>query len=99
MFNGEEIVILKVIHRGHFESNDSVNYPLNNFDDHIRYPDEVCQICRQRVFPSDPDKAIHDENAAAHAERVYCSHTYHHDCLILYMKTPPFDDGTYENVI
>merc|ERR1712223_2369516 len=31
------------------------------------------------------------EHAAAHVERVYCSHVYHHDCLILWMKTPPFE--------
>ncbi|XP_059079589.1 uncharacterized protein LOC131877807 [Tigriopus californicus] len=58
-----------------------------------RYPDEICQICRQKCFPEDPEQAIHDENAAAHVERVYCSHCYHHDCLILYMKTPPFEGG------
>ncbi len=55
-----------------------------------RYPVEACQACGRRAFPEDPDKAVHDEHAAAHVERVYCSHIYHHDCLILYMKTPPF---------
>jgi len=58
-----------------------------------RYPEEICQICRKPAFPKDPSKAIHNENAAAHVERVYCSHIYHHDCLILYMKTPPFEGG------
>ncbi len=48
------------------------------------------QACRTTAFPADPSKAVHDENEAAHVERIYCSHTYHHDCLILYMKTPPF---------
>jgi hypothetical protein len=56
-----------------------------------RYPVEACQVCRQRLFPSDPDLAIHNEKAAAHVERVYCGHAYHHDCLILYMRTPPFE--------
>ena len=55
-----------------------------------RYPKEICQACGQRAFPEDPEKAVHNEDAAAHVERVYCSHIYHHDCLILFMKTPPF---------
>jgi len=58
-----------------------------------RYPTEKCQICKQVLFPEDPDNAIHNEKAAAHVERVYCGHAYHHDCLILYMKTPPFQHG------
>jgi len=58
-----------------------------------RYPMECCQICRQRLFPADPSQVIHSEKAAAHVERVYCGHAYHHDCLILYMKTPPFEGG------
>jgi len=58
-----------------------------------RYPTEPCQICKQRLFPEDPALVIHSEKAAAHVERVYCGHAYHHDCLILYMKTPPFQDG------
>jgi hypothetical protein len=56
-----------------------------------RYPDEKCQACGQLCFPEDPDKAVHNENAAAHVERIHCLHAYHHDCLILYMKTPPFE--------
>lgn len=58
-----------------------------------RYPEEICQKCKTKAFPDDPAKALHNENAAAHVERVYCSHVYHHDCLILYMKTPPFQGG------
>eukprot|EP00088_Acartia_fossae_P015668 TRINITY_DN18621_c0_g1_i1.p1 TRINITY_DN18621_c0_g1~~TRINITY_DN18621_c0_g1_i1.p1 ORF type:complete len:331 (-),score=-0.05 TRINITY_DN18621_c0_g1_i1:241-1233(-) len=58
-----------------------------------RYPTERCQICKQVLFPEDPANAIHNEKAAAHVERVYCGHGYHHDCLILYMKTPPFQNG------
>jgi len=58
-----------------------------------RYPEEICQICRRRAFPEDPGEAVHDENAAPHVERVYCSHIYHHDCLILYLKSPPFEGG------
>ncbi len=56
-----------------------------------RYPTEVCRGCGKKCFPADPEKAVHSENAAAHVERIYCSHAYHHDCLILYMKTPPFE--------
>ena len=51
------------------------------------------QVCRQRLFPPDPAQAVHSERAAQHVERVYCGHAYHHDCLILYMKTPPFQGG------
>jgi len=58
-----------------------------------RYPLEQCQVCRQRLFPPDPAQAVHSEKAAQHVERVYCGHAYHHDCLILYMKTPPFQGG------
>jgi len=58
-----------------------------------RYPLEPCQICRQRLFPPDPSNVIHNEKAAAHVERVYCGHAYHHDCLILYLKSPPFTGG------
>eukprot|EP00095_Tigriopus_kingsejongensis_P008859 maker-scaffold15_size728074-snap-gene-4.23 protein:Tk08859 transcript:maker-scaffold15_size728074-snap-gene-4.23-mRNA-1 annotation:"PREDICTED: uncharacterized protein LOC100880791" len=69
--------------------------PTTSFliDNVHRYPDEICQRCGQKCFPDDPDHAIHDENAAAHVERVYCSHCYHHDCLVLFMKTPPFEGG------
>ena len=41
-----------------------------------RYPDEICQKCKNKAFPDDPTEAIHNENAAAHIERVYCSHVY-----------------------
>merc|ERR1712059_44862 len=58
-----------------------------------RYPVEPCQVCRQRLFPLDPAKVVHTEKTAAQVERVYCGHAYHHDCLILYMKTPPFEGG------
>lgn len=33
---------------------------------------------------------VNDETDAKHVERVYCGHIYHNDCLIKYMKTPPF---------
>ncbi|CAB4064353.1 Serine/threonine-protein kinase PRP4 homolog [Lepeophtheirus salmonis] len=55
-----------------------------------RYPEETCGFCLKKCLPSDPTEVIHDENVAAHVERVYCSHAYHRDCLILYLKSPPF---------
>lgn len=58
-----------------------------------RYVNEICQKCKRKAFPDDPAEAVHNQHAAAHVERVYCSHVYHHDCLILYMKTPPFQGG------
>jgi len=58
-----------------------------------RYPLEECQICKAVLFPANPEEACHNEHAAMHVERVYCGHAYHHDCLILYMKTPPFEGG------
>eukprot|EP00096_Caligus_rogercresseyi_P010999 TRINITY_DN4182_c0_g1_i1.p1 TRINITY_DN4182_c0_g1~~TRINITY_DN4182_c0_g1_i1.p1 ORF type:complete len:338 (+),score=90.32 TRINITY_DN4182_c0_g1_i1:392-1405(+) len=64
-----------------------VNFLIENVK---RYPLESCGICRKTCLPLDPAHVIHNENAAAHVERVYCSHCYHHDCLILYMKSPPF---------
>jgi len=33
---------------------------------------------------------VKDENAEDFVEWVYCNHIYHHSCLDLYMKTPPF---------
>lgn len=31
-----------------------------------------------------------DENAGKHIERIYCGHLYHQECLLAFMKTPPF---------
>jgi len=77
-----------------FEARASLETAVNFLVDSVqRYPVEGCQVCRQRLFPPDPDQAIHNEKAAAHVERVYCGHAYHHDCLILYMRTPPFEGG------
>lgn len=58
-----------------------------------RYPVENCQVCKNRLFPAEPSSVIHGEHQAAHVERVYCGHAYHHDCLVLYMRTPPFTGG------
>jgi len=58
-----------------------------------RYPVELCQICSQKLFPDDPSLAIQSEKTAFQVERVYCGHAYHHDCLIMYMRSPPFTGG------
>jgi len=74
-----------------FEPRPSLRRVLKFLVEHVkRYPDEICKACNKRCFPEDPAAAVHNENAAAHVERVYCSHCYHHDCLILYLKSPPF---------
>nr|CAD7588519.1 unnamed protein product [Timema genevievae] len=38
-------------------------------------------------------EAEKDESADRHVERVYCSHLFHLECLITFMKTPPFHGG------
>lgn len=35
-------------------------------------------------------KLVYDESAPKHVERVYCGHLYHLECLMTYMKAPPF---------
>ena len=78
-----------------FEAKPSLEPAVAFIIKHVqRYPQENCCKCQKRAFPEDPAQAVHNEKAAAHVERVYCSHVYHHDCLILYMKTPPFE-GNY----
>nr|CAD7258165.1 unnamed protein product [Timema shepardi] len=37
-------------------------------------------------------EAEKDESADRHVERVYCSHLFHLECLITFMKTPPFHE-------
>ena len=79
-----------------FKRSPSLLPVVSFFIQHIkRYPDEICQVCRKRAFPEDPTEAVHNEHAAAHVERVYCSHIYHHDCLILYLKSPPFEGKSF----
>lgn len=31
-----------------------------------------------------------DENSPKHIERLYCGHLFHQECLLNYMKLPPF---------
>ncbi|XP_034938099.1 uncharacterized protein [Chelonus insularis] len=56
-------------------------------------PNEKCQLCKKVCFPADPSFAILDENADVHVERLYCSHLFHLQCLMTFMKTPPFHGG------
>ncbi|KAG1664956.1 putative glycosyltransferase STELLO1 [Nymphon striatum] len=58
-----------------------------------RYPTEKCLVCNERCLPEDPKNIVIDENDSRHVERVYCGHLYHNECLIKYMKTPPFQGG------
>ncbi|XP_057342128.1 uncharacterized protein LOC130678718 isoform X1 [Microplitis mediator] len=56
-------------------------------------PNEKCQWCKKSCLPENPAEAILDENANLHVERLYCSHLFHLECLLKYMKTPPFHGG------
>lgn len=56
-------------------------------------PNEKCQLCKEQCLPADPQDAERDETADKHVERLYCSHLFHLQCLITYMKTPPFQGG------
>lgn len=53
-------------------------------------PEENCQLCKVKCLPKNPENIIRDENADLHIERLYCSHLFHLQCLVTYMKTPPF---------
>ncbi|CAM1294492.1 Uncharacterised protein g1028 [Pycnogonum litorale] len=69
--------------------------PIFNFlfEEVKKYPSENCLVCRERCFPDNPDDVVTKETDGKHVERVYCSHAFHNDCLIKYMKTPPFQGG------
>ncbi|XP_054267526.1 uncharacterized protein LOC128989614 [Macrosteles quadrilineatus] len=58
-----------------------------------KFPQEKCQLCKEKCLPTDPQKVEPDESADMHVERVYCGHLFHLLCLITHMKTPPFKDG------
>ncbi|XP_073969068.1 uncharacterized protein isoform X2 [Rhodnius prolixus] len=64
------------------------------FLDSIRLlPLELCQICHKACLPENPDDVIIDETNSLHVERMYCNHLFHLNCLLVYMKTPPFQGG------
>lgn len=56
-------------------------------------PQQHCQLCKKTGLPTDPEDAQTSESAGDHVERLYCNHLFHLDCLITYMKTPPFEGG------
>ncbi|KAL3267067.1 hypothetical protein HHI36_011208 [Cryptolaemus montrouzieri] len=54
------------------------------------FPDEQCQICKKLCLPKDPALLELDENSPNHIERIYCGHLFHLECLVKFMRTPPF---------
>jgi len=57
------------------------------------YPSAICHICKERCFPRNSKDVVKDEKHEKYVERLYCLHLYHHGCLSVYMKKPPFKDG------
>ncbi|XP_023931502.1 uncharacterized protein LOC106155069 [Lingula anatina] len=57
------------------------------------YPAQKCPLCNEMALPENPQEIINEPNHEKFAERVYCGHTFHHGCLDIYMKTPPFTGG------
>ena len=58
-----------------------------------RLPSETCQVCGEKAFPSDPEKAkkiLGNPKAKRHPLRVYCGHWFHRMCLHSWMTQPPF---------
>lgn len=56
-------------------------------------PQQNCQLCKRPGLPQDPEEAEKDENSGEHVERLFCNHLFHLDCLLTFMKTPPFQGG------
>ncbi|XP_015185473.1 PREDICTED: uncharacterized protein LOC107071199 [Polistes dominula] len=56
-------------------------------------PRENCQSCKITCLPANPEEVVLDEKADLHVERLYCSHLFHLQCLLKFMKTPPFHGG------
>ncbi|XP_012278338.1 uncharacterized protein LOC105698565 [Orussus abietinus] len=56
-------------------------------------PKEICQFCHGICFPPNPQEVVTEEGADLHVERLYCGHLFHLQCLVTYMKTPPFHGG------
>ena len=57
------------------------------------FPVEICPCCKKPALADDPEKCETNPNADMFVEWVYCKHVFHHACLDVYMKTPPFDGG------
>lgn len=58
-----------------------------------KFPIETCPCCKKPALADDPEKCQSNPNADDFVEWVYCKHIYHHSCLDIYMKTPPFTGG------
>lgn len=56
-------------------------------------PQEHCPLCKGVCLPTNPEEAVIDEHADRHVERLYCGHLFHLQCLVTFMKTPPFHGG------
>ncbi|XP_045479314.1 uncharacterized protein LOC123684226 [Harmonia axyridis] len=54
------------------------------------FPQEKCQICDKLCLPENPALLELDEKSPNHIERVYCGHLLHSQCLLDFMKKPPF---------
>lgn len=57
------------------------------------FPVETCPCCLKAALADEPEECETNPNADMFVEWVYCKHVYHHACLDIYMKTPPFDGG------
>ncbi|KAK0176771.1 hypothetical protein PV328_000876 [Microctonus aethiopoides] len=58
-----------------------------------KFPNENCQLCKGICLPINPADAIINSDADLHVERLYCGHLFHLQCLMTFMKTPPFHGG------
>mmetsp|Transcript_11191 Transcript_11191/g.15238 ORF Transcript_11191/g.15238 Transcript_11191/m.15238 type:complete len:151 (-) Transcript_11191:142-594(-) len=57
-----------------------------------RLPNEICPVCEHKVLPNNPanlSKVPHN----LQAERIYCGHFYHNQCLTTHLSIPPFEGG------
>jgi len=58
-----------------------------------KFPIETCPCCKKPALHEEPEKCETNPTADDFVEWVYCKHVYHHSCLDIYMKTPPFTGG------
>lgn len=54
---------------------------------------EICQVCRKKCLPEDPEEIVKNDNDDLYVERAFCGHIYHSGCLKKYFCTPPFPSG------
>lgn len=58
-----------------------------------KYPHEVCKLCGELCLPENPANVVNTAGADMFVERIYCTDLFHHKCMDVYMKTPPFQGG------